>query len=589
MKFKRFFLRHSLNFQKIKIKARNMEVEDFQKAYIVVSRRLYRIIHLRNLVAFCLVFVIVVFSMFLSSFSTIQAFYNKDKPLSGGTYAEGDLGKFSRINPLYSQTNPNDEDAVNLIFSGLMRRGDDRSLKTDLASKWSISQDHKTYTFELKKGVKWHDGAEFSADDVLFTIGLIENPDARSSLYEAWKGVKAEKTEKGEVKFTLGEPSDSFLENTTLKILPKHILEKIPPAKMQTVEFNTNPVGTGPYKFDSLTKESGRETLIMSLNDKYYGKKPYLTKVVLEGFLDEKEMMDEYNKRNIKGIGNPTQGLIKKVSEDKSTSLHEYSLPRYVAMFFNVESEKLKEKNLRVAISQAVDRKDILEKAANGRGLPAYYPITPGLAVNTGVTVERGADIGKAKETLKGASYTSEGGQLKYQGKDITLKIATGDTDELKKTAGIVADELKKLGIKTEIKSENMNILQKDYIRPRNYDILIIGEDLGLTPDLFSFWHSSQVNDPGLNFSKYKSRKLDKFIEVARMTTDKAEKQAKLEEVQKAILEDVPVVYLYNPSYIFITSDKVKGVHDGKMVSPSDRFENIEGWYQKADKVMIDG
>ncbi|MDO8507647.1 MAG: peptide ABC transporter substrate-binding protein [bacterium] len=589
MKFKRFFLRHSLNFQKIKIKARNLDAEDFQKAYIVVSKRLYRVIHLRNLVAFCLVFIIVVFSMFISSFNTIEAFYNKDNPLSGGTYAEGNLGKFSRINPLYSQTNPNDEDAVNLIFSGLMKRGDNRSLKTDMASKWTLSEDKKTYTFELKKGVKWHDGVEFSADDVLFTIELIQNPDARSSLYEAWKGVKAEKTEKGEVKFTLGEPSDSFLENTTLKILPKHILAKIPPASIQTVDFNTKPVGTGPYEFDSLTKESGRETLIMSLNDKYYDKKPYLTKVMLESFLDEKEMMDEYNKRNIKGIGNPTQGLVDKIGKEGSTSLHEYALPRYVAMFFNVESEKLKEKNLRVAINQAVDRKDILEKAAEGRALPAYYPIAPGLASQTGIKVESKGDIGKASETLKGASYTLESGQLKYQGKDVTLKIATGDTVELKKTAEIVADELKKLGIKTEIKSENMNVLQKDYIRPRNYDILIIGEDLGLTPDLFSFWHSSQVNDPGLNFSKYKDRKLDKFIEVARKTTDATEKKSKLEEIQKIILEDVPAVYLYNPFYVFITSDKVKGVRDGKMISPSDRFEDIENWYLKADRVMIDG
>lgn len=589
MKLKRFFLRHSLNFQKIKIRTRNLEAEDFQKAYIVVSRRLYRIIHLRNLVVFCLVFVIFVFSMFISSFQRMEAYYNKDKPLAGGTYAEGSLGKFSRISPLYSGTNQNDEDAVRLIFSGLMKYGNGKNLETDLASKWRLSEDRKTYTFEIKKGVKWHDGVDFSADDILFTIETIQNPDTRSYLYESWKGVKAEKTERGEIKLSLAEPSDSFLENTTLKILPKHILGKIPPASMQTVDFNTKPVGTGPYKFGSLTKESGREKLVLSMNKDFYDKKPYIEKVVLESFLDEKELVDEYNKKNIKGIGNPTQELVKKFSGTRGSDEHEYILPRYVAMFFNVESDFLKEKNLRLALSQSVDRKQVLDKAVDGQGLPAYYPIAPSLASHTSVTVDSKGDMAKANETLKAASYTLENGQLKYQGKDVTLKIASGDTKELKSTTEIIADNLKKMGIKTEIKIENMNNLQKEYIRPRNYDILVIGENLGTTPDLFSFWHSSQIADPGLNFSKYKDRKLDKYLEVSRKSTNDAEKQKKLEEVQKVILEEVPAVYLYNPYYIFITSDKVKGIRAGKLGAPSDRLESIEDWYINADRVMIDG
>lgn len=587
MKLKRLYLRYSLNFQKIKIKARNLEVEDFQKAYLVISRRLYRIVHLRNLVLFCMVFIIFVFSMFISSFQTIEAFYNKDKPQPGGTYAEGSLGKFSRLNPLYSPTNPNDEDAVNLIFSGLMKRGEGREIKPDLANKWTLSQDKKTYTFELKKGIKWQDGADFTADDILFTVQLIQNPDARSSLYEAWKGVKTEKTANG-VKFILTEPAESFLENTTLKILPQHILEKIPASSIQTVDFNTNPIGTGPYKFDSLTKESGRETLLLSLNKKYYDKKPYLEKVMLESFLDSKELLDEYNKKNVKGIGNPTQNMIEKMGKSKSTAVHEYTLPRYVAMFFNVESSFLKEKNLRVALSQSVNRKEILDSAVDGRALPAYYPIAPGLAGATGPAVDTKGDLKKASEGLKAAGYVMDGKKLKYQDKEVSLKIATGDSRELKKTAEMVAANLNKLGIKTEIKSVDMNTLQKDYMRPRSYDILIIGEDLGSTADLFSFWHSSQINDPGLNFSKYKERKLDKYIELSRKAIDKVDRDAKLTEVQKIILEDVPAVYLYNPFYDFLTSTKIKGIKDGKLVVPSDRFNDIEDWYINADRVMID-
>lgn len=588
MKLKRLFLRYSLNFQKAKIKTRNLEAEDFQKAYVVVSRRLYRIIHLRNLVLFCLVFMILIFSMFLASFKKIEAYYNKDKPLNGGTYTEGNLGKFARLNPLYSATNPNDEDVVKLIFSGLTQRKGGRDIQPDLASKWTLSEDRKTYTFELKKGIKWHDGKDFSADDVTFTIGLVQNPDVRSASYEVWKGVKVEKTAQNEVKFILSQPSDSFLDNTTLKILPQHILEKVPPQSIQTVDFNTDPIGTGPYQFESLAKESGRETLVLDRNEKYYGKKPYIEKIKLENFLDAGELLDEYEKRNLKAIGSPTQDIVKNVSKLGSTDIHEYTLPRYVAMFFNTESESLKEKNLRLAISQSVDRQVLLEQAVAGRGLPAYYPISPSLAGHGNIVVEGKGDINKANETLKGAGYTVENGQLKYQGKDVTLKIATSDAQEFKKTAEVITENLKKMGIKVDLRIENMNILQKDYIRPRNYDILIVGEDLGITPDIFSFWHSSQAADPGLNFSKYKDRKLDKFIEIARKTPDKQEKQSKLEEIQRMILDNALAVYMYNPFYNFVTSDKVKGINEDKIVSPSDRFNDIENWYLKADRVSID-
>lgn len=583
MKFKRFYLRYSLNLQKIKIKARNLEVEDFQKAYIIISRRLYRIIHLRNLVVFCLAFMIVVFSMFLSSFSRIETFYNKDKPLQGGVYAEGDLGRFGRLNPIYSGTNQNDEDAVRLIFSGLMKYGS-KGLENDLAEKWSLSEDRKTYTFELKKGVKWHDGTDFSADDVLYTIETIQNPDARSYLYESWKGVKAEKVENG-VRFTLTEPTDSFLENTTLKIIPKHLLSKIPAASIQTVVFNFEPVGTGPYKFESLAKETGREVLTLNMNKNYYGKKPYIEKVSLQSYIEEKELLNQYEKKNLNAIGNPTAEQVEKIVASRGSVGHEYILPRYIGMFFNTENEFLKEKNLRVAITQAVERNEIIEKAVDGKALSSYYPI-PNSTLSTPAGIK--GDINLSNETLKAASYTVENGQLKYQGKDVVLKIVTGDNKELKVTAEIVQDYLKKMGIKTELKTENMADLQNTYIRPRNYDILIVGENIGLTPDLFSYWHSSQVIDPGLNFSKYKNRKLDKFIEVSRKSGSAEEKRTRLEEVQKVILEDAAAVYLFNPYYIFITSDRVKGITAGKLSTPPDRLDSLTDWYIYADRVSND-
>ncbi len=582
MKLKRLYLRYSLNFQKLKIKLYNLEAEDFQKAYIVVSKRLYRVVHLRNLVIFCLGFLVVVFSMFLSSFKTLGAYYQKDKPLVGGVYSEGSVGKFLLLNPLYSVVNQNDEDAVNLIFSGLTKHSRGKEIIPDLASSWSLSQDRKTYIFDIKKGVKWQDGQDFTADDVVFTVQTIQNPDAKSPLYEAWKGVKVEKTGSYGVKFVLNAPDKSFLENTTLKILPRHVLASIPASDMQTVDFNTSPIGTGPYQFGSMNEESGRETLILNAFSGYYGKKPFIQKLMLESFADAREMIAEYRKRNIMAIANPDQADIQRLGNDKTTNIHEYILPRYTAAFFNMDNEFLKDKNLRLAISQITDRKNMVDEALDGEGLPVYLPLVYGPNGQSAA-----ADAAQASDTLKVAGYTLAQGKLQFKGKDVKLKIVTAETDEMKKTADIFQKELGSLGISSDVEAAGMNDLQNNYLRPRNYDVLILGENSGLYGDLFSFWHSSQVQDPGLNFSKYKSPALDKFLEILRSNNDPAEKQKMYSEIDRIFQEDNPAVYLYNPFYQFITSDRVKGVHNGRLVTPADRLNMLEDWYLKYQKVSL--
>ncbi len=587
MKFKRLFLRYSLNFQKLKIKLYNLETDDFQKAYIVVSKRLYRVVHLRNLVIFCLVFLVIVFSMFLSSFKTLGTYYKKDEPFIGGVYSEGSMGQFLLLNPLYSVTNQNDADAADLIFSGLMKHDQGKNIVPDMASKWSLSKDEKTYTFNIKRGVKWQDGKPFTADDVMFTIQTIQNPDAKSSLYETWKGVKLAKTGDYEVKFILGAPDKSFLENTTLGIIPQHILSGVPAADMQTVDFNTAPIGTGPYKFESMDKEPGKETLVLNTNSYYYSKKPYINKVVMESFLDSREMLDEYHKRNILAIANPNQSLVTKLKNDQTTNIHTYTLPRYVAAFFNVDNKFLNDKNLRLVISKAVDRKVMIDRATNGEGLAVYSPFAYGPSGQDSQNVK--TNVEEAKKVLDNAGYKLNHNKLSLKGDSLKLRIVTEETDELEKTAQVFQEELKSLGIDSEIQTADMNNLQNNYLRPRNYDILILGENSGLYGGLFSFWHSSQVQDPGLNFSKYKSPALDKFLEILRTTNNPVEKQKMLTDIDNIFKEDNPAVYLYNPFYDFIVSDKVKGIQDGKLVVPTDRLNEIENWYLKFHAVSIDG
>jgi peptide/nickel transport system substrate-binding protein len=220
--------------------------------------------------------------------------------------------------------------------------------------------------------------------------------------------------------------------------------------------------------------------------------------------------------------------------------------------------------------------------------MESYYPLSPRDIGYSSKIEKRTYDPKKAKEVLEKNGYTLEKGKLMYGGKQVIQSIVTGDSFEMKKTAEILDYDLRSLGIKTSIVNAPMATLQKEYLRPRNFDILIIGQNIGINPDLYGVWHSSQASDPGINLSGFKDRKVDKYLEQVRKTTDQAEIQTKLEEVQKVIAEEVPAVFLYSPEYLFCAFSKLKGVEATRISQPDDRFANIASWYMMYDRVKID-
>ncbi len=174
-------------------------------------------------------------------------------PAIGGTYTEGLVGSPHYVNPLFAQASDVDLDLSSLVFSGLLKFSD-TGITKDLAEDYQISADQKVYTFQLRKNVQWHDGEKFTADDVIFTFARINNPKTKSPLLFNFQGINIEKIDDYTVRFTLSEPFAPFLESLRVGILPTHIWNNIPPENMALAEYNLKPIGCGPYKFQSLTK-----------------------------------------------------------------------------------------------------------------------------------------------------------------------------------------------------------------------------------------------------------------------------------------------------------------------------------------------
>jgi len=294
--------------------------------------------------------------------------FTKPVPIKGGEYSEGIVGQPLYINPILALTNDADADLSDLIYSGLFKYDENGNVVPDMAESYEISEDKKSYTVKLKDNLFWHDGEKVKAEDVFYTIQTIQDPEYRSPLRQNWQGVGVEVVDEKTIKFILKSPYAYFLNNLTVGILPQHIWETVPPANFFLTEFNVKPIGSGPYQFLDFEKDADGNILSYKLesNEKYYGKVPFVDKVVFNYYFDEDSMIDAFNKKQIMGISYISPSRLKDLKSSRSSDIHQINIPRYFAVFFNQQRSKvLADRDVRKALSLATDKNQILKEVLN--------------------------------------------------------------------------------------------------------------------------------------------------------------------------------------------------------------------------------
>ena len=513
-------------------------------------------------------------------------------PNYGGSFKEGIVGGPQYLNPILSQTNDADGDVTELIFSGLMKYDSQGELVPDLAEKYAIGDEGKTYDFFLKKDIKWHDNVPFTADDVVFTIQTIQNPDSRSPLRINWTGVEVEKLDDWTVRFKLKTSYAPFLANATTEIIAKHIWEKILPEKFLLAQENLSPVGTGPYKLKKIKKD--KEGFVSYIELEAFGdygseRRPFIEKIGLYFYPDEESLIKAYNKNDIDNLNLlsiQNKSLLKRVNSKSYTQ--ELSLPHYFAVFFNqTKSKALSDKTVRLALNYATDKKQIIDQVLGGEAEMVDSLIPSGVWGHSDETKVYNFDVEYAKTILEQAGWkdTDNDGIREKKEDKLEFDLITTELKQLQQTANILQEQWLQIGAKVNVKILNIGEIQQEYIRPREYQALLFGEVLGLDPDPYSFWHSSQKKDPGLNLALYDNKKVDELLRDARQTLDQETRLKKYEESQQLVIDDAPVVFLYSPYYLYYTAKKIKGVEVKNIVLPSKRFSDIENWYIKTQRV----
>lgn len=511
-------------------------------------------------------------------------------PQRGGIYREAAVGQPHSLNPILTSGSDINADIIHLVYSPLFKLDNELKLQPDLAESYEISADRRRYTVKLRPGVTWHDGQPFTADDVIFTIASIQTPDYNSPLASQFQGVTLSKVDDLTVAFTLKEPYTPFPVSLTTKIIPQHVWASIAPRNAALSEQNLKPVGTGPFKFSELTtrRQSGDITSIrLSRNDNYYGQPPYLDEIHFNFFTTHEEAAQALNTNQADGIGFVPLELFRQLQGNSGLTTHRLLLPQYFALFFNQEKNSfLGNAGLRNSLALAINREALVAEALQGQGKPLHLPIPHGLFGQRGDLADT-FDPEAAKQNLDEAGWHDVDGDgiREKDNQRLHLKITTTDWPEYIRTAELIQQQWQAIGVETKIEHLGAGTIQQTVVGPRDYEVLLFGEILPADPDPYPFWHSTQAKAPGLNLSLFQDKAVDKLLEEARKAGSEQERIEKYHQFQGKIFDVNPAIVLYQPYYLFLTKDKVRGITVSQAALPAQRFSDISAWHVRTKRV----
>ncbi|MEK7645059.1 MAG: peptide ABC transporter substrate-binding protein [Patescibacteria group bacterium] len=522
-----------------------------------------------------------------------------DIPAAGGELTEGIIGTPHLANPLFA-TSEADKDIVSLVYAGLMKVESDGRLVPELAKSYTISDDGKTYTFNLRDGITFHDGEPITADDVEFTIRKAIDPAVKSPKRANWEGVTVSVPNPEQIVFTLRQPYAAFLESTTLGILPKHLWKVLDPEQFAFSQYNAQPIGAGPYKIDVVNKNNlGVPTQYSFIPfEQYTLGSPLISKLNFTFYPSEEAAIEGYGIGEIEALNTLTPQKADSVKKPGSTIL-QAALPRIFGVFFNQNQNALfTQKEVRAALEMAVDRHEIIANVLNGYGSPLAGPVPTNFMIDDSsastaiatIAASTTARIEDAKKLLaKNGWKLGDNGVMQKTVKKttstLTFTLSTANSEDLIKTAQLLKKQWEMIGAKVDVRSSEEGEFKQTVLRPRKYESVLFGEAVGRNLDLYAFWHSSQRNDPGVNIALYTNAKADKLLEQARSESESTKRAKLINQFTQELTKDQPAIFLYSPSFLYLLPDKVKNVELTKTSDPSERFAEIERWFINTERV----
>ncbi|MFO7743507.1 MAG: ABC transporter substrate-binding protein [Anaerolineae bacterium] len=516
------------------------------------------------------------------------------RPGYGGTYVEGLVGQPRVLNPLLCGFEQPDQALCSLIFSGLTRLNGQGEVEPDLASDWEISDDGLSYTFRLRSNAHWHDGIPVTADDVILTVRLLQDPEFPGPPEvgaQVWQRVQIEKVDRRTVRFVLPEPFAPFLDYTTVGILPSHRIAGIRAADLAVADFNSSPVGSGPFQVEEIKAEGTSITsIVLKQFPRYFRARSYLDRVQFRFYPGEREALDAYEAGEVQGVSEVRPADLSRARAMPTLSLYSAQIAEYGIVFLNLDRPDapfFEEQEVRHALMVAIDRQRIIDEVLRGQGVVAEGPLLPGTWAYSEDMPTYSHDADRAAELLDKAGWRrpTASGVRRRGGAPLAFTLLSSNHPRRQAVAEALVEQWAQVGVEVLLETMPAAAL-REALESRDYQAVLIHLKVPGDPDPYPFWHETQVRE-GQNYAQLTHRRISEVIEQARVTPNRNARLDLYEEFQQLFAEELPALPLYVPTYTYAVDESINGVQIGPLMHPSDRFRTILNWWIVHRRVFV--
>ena len=442
------------------------------------------------------------------------------------------------------------------FFNGLVKFDENLDLAPDLAESWDVSAGGKEYTFHLRQDVKWHDGEEFTAEDVKYTYDLIRSGEITAMIP---LGIEYEDIEEVEivddytVKFTLSEGIVPFRERFAVAILPKHLLED---EDLTETDFWQNPIGTGPYEFKEWAKG---DKLVMVANPNYFAGAPVISELTFV-FVPEETARVSLLKGGEVDITKIDARTKKTLTGESGIEIYTMPAANWYGLTLPTKTVPFADKKVRQAIAYAINKQLILDTIFYGEGEVAYSPFRNSSWVYN-PEIEYNYDPDKARQLLAQAGYndTDGDGIVEKDGEKLEFPLIYPVANiERKDIAIAVKTDLAAVGINAELEG-----LSWSEIKARLHDDpYTVSWGSPYDPDVLNYklWHSKFLYQGWYNPACYDNPAVDALLDEGRTTLDREERERIYDEFQEILVDDQPIAFFVFSDYVYAVNDQLAGI-----------------------------
>ena len=496
----------------------------------------------------------------------------------GGTLVIGVSNDVDSFNPLFNET-ASAQEITHLLLLGLADLNESSEFEPELAESWEFSDDHLSLTYHLRPGLVWSDGQPITAEDVEFTFDLLMNDKVaspRQGETEYIESVIAQDPLTVIFKFKEAYPDQMF--DTAGEVLPKHLLKDSDPATFRSHEFGRKPISSGPFVLDKWVPQ---QYVAVVPNPKYFGDRSYLDKVIFKVVPDNTNLLMQLKTGEVDVMVDlPLIEVEELQKSNPEIAIYPTSGRVYYYLGYNNDHVLFEDRQVRRALTMAIDRQGIINALMNGFGKECLGPFPPMVAWAYNENVEAiPFDPAEAKQTLANLGWrdSDSDGVLDKDGRDFEFTIRTNTGNQLRSDVAIIVQEqLRKIGVKAEIQTlERSTLIQK--LRSGDFDATMGGWSTSFNVDPTPLFHSSATDM--FNFVKYANPRVDHLIETGREELDRKRPATIWKETQQLIYDDQPYTFLFWKAKIVAARKEFKNVNP----IPLSAIYGIEKWYKAAN------